>query len=99
MPRSPPVRPAGAVVNKKGELLGIIRGSVGFSSAPDYTFKDNSAIIVVSGSKNESGSLCYAIPVEQVRRVVEQVENLGQDHSRAGWGSISAAIRTWSRKW
>ena len=72
-----PVAPGsagGAVVNKKGELLGIIRGSVGFSSAPDYTFKDHSAIIVVSGSKNASGNLCYAISVEQVNRIVEKLK-------------------------
>jgi S1-C subfamily serine protease len=31
----------GAVVNKKGELQGIIRGSVGFTKAPDLTFKDH----------------------------------------------------------
>jgi S1-C subfamily serine protease len=76
-----PVAPGsagGAVVNKKGELLGIIRGSIGFSSAPDYTFKDNSAVIVVSGSKNESGNLCYAIPVEQVNRIVEKLKTSGK---------------------
>jgi S1-C subfamily serine protease len=76
-----PVAPGaagGAVVNKKGELLGIIRGSIGFSSAPDFTFKDHSASIVVSGSKNESGSLCYAIPVEQVRRIADKLRTAGK---------------------
>jgi len=76
-----PVAPGsagGAVVNKKGELLGIIRGSVGFSSAPDYTFKDHSAVIVVSGSKSESGNLCYAIPVEQVNRIVHKLKTTGK---------------------
>ncbi|MEI6613942.1 MAG: PDZ domain-containing protein [Chrysiogenales bacterium] len=76
-----PVAPGsagGAVVNKKGELLGIIRGSVGFSYAPEYTFKDNSAMIVVSGSKNESGSLCYALPIEKVKRIVEKLKTSGK---------------------
>jgi len=76
-----PVAPGsagGAVVNKNGELLGIIRGSIGFSSAPDFTFKDHSASIVVSGSRNESGSLCYAIPVEQVRRIADKLKTTGK---------------------
>jgi serine protease Do len=76
-----PVAPGsagGAVVNKKGELLGIIRGSIGFSASPDFTFKDHSASIVVSGRKSESGSLCYAIPVEQVRRIADQLKTTGK---------------------
>ncbi len=85
-----PVAPGsagGAVVNKKGELLGIIRGSVGFSSAPDYTFKDNSAVIVVSGSKNESGNLCYAIPIEQVKHIVEKLKTSGK--ITPGWLGVN----------
>ena len=76
-----PVAPGsagGAVVNKKGELLAIIRGSVGFSAAPDYTFRDHSAVIVVSGRKNESGNLCYAISIEQVNRIVEKLKTSGK---------------------
>jgi len=76
-----PVAPGsagGAVVNKKGELLGVIRGSVGFAFTPDYTFKDHSASIVVSGSRSESGSLCYAIPVGQVQRIVQQLKTAGR---------------------
>lgn len=76
-----PVAPGsagGAVVNKKGELLAVIRGSVGFSSAPDYTFKDQSAVIVVSGRKSESGNLCYAIAIEHVNRIVEQLKTSGK---------------------
>jgi S1-C subfamily serine protease len=85
-----PVAPGsagGAVVNKKGELMGIIRGSVGFSFAPEYTFKDHSATIVVSGSKNESGSLCYALPIEKVMRIVEKLKTSGK--VAYGWLGIS----------
>ena len=73
-----PVAPGaagGAVVNKKGELLGIIRGSVGFSFTPDLTFKDHTAAIVVSGSKSASGGLCYAIPSAQVRHIAAKLKN------------------------
>jgi S1-C subfamily serine protease len=76
-----PVAPGaagGAVVNKKGELLGIILGSVGFSFTPDLTFKDHSAAIVVSGSKSDSGRLCYAIPVEQVQRIADKLKGGGK---------------------
>lgn len=85
-----PVAPGsagGAVVNKKGELLGIIRGSVGFSYAPEYTFKDHSMMIVISGSKNESGSLCYALPIEKVRRIADKLKTSGK--IVYGWLGIS----------
>jgi len=85
-----PVAPGavgGAVVNKKGELLGIIRGSIGFSFTPDYTFRDHSASIVVSGSRSESGSLCYAIPVGQVRRIAERLKITGK--ATPGWLGIT----------
>ena len=85
-----PVAPGaagGAVVNKNGELLGIIRGSVGFSFTPDLTFKDHSAAIVVSGSKSASGGLCYAIPVAQVRRIAEKLKTGGK--LIPGWLGIS----------
>lgn len=85
-----PVAPGsagGAIVNKKGELLGIIRGSVGFSYAPEYTFKDHSAMIVVSGSKNESGNLCYALPIEKAMRIVNKLKISGK--ITYGWLGIS----------
>ncbi|MBN2399973.1 MAG: PDZ domain-containing protein [Candidatus Aminicenantes bacterium] len=85
-----PVAPGsagGAVVNKKGELLGVIRGSVGFSYAPEYTFKDHSTMIVVSGSKNESGSLCYALPIEKVSRIAQILKTTGK--IAYGWLGVS----------
>ncbi len=85
-----PVAPGsvgGAVVNKKGELLGIIRGSIGFSISPDYTFRDHSASIMISGSRSESGSLCYAIPAGQVQRIVERLKVAGK--VIPGWLGIS----------
>jgi serine protease Do len=85
-----PVAPGsagGAVVNKKGELLGIIRGSVGFSFTPEYTFRDHSAAIVVSGSRSESGKLCYAIPVGQVRRIADKLKTTGR--AVPGWLGIN----------
>jgi len=85
-----PVAPGsagGAVVNKKGELLGIIRGSIGFSYAPEYTFRDHSAMIVVGGSRNESGSLCYALPIEKVSRLAAKMKVSGK--IVYGWLGVS----------
>lgn len=76
-----PVAPGaagGAVVNRNGELLGVIRGSVGFSFTPDLTFKDHSASIKVSGRRSESGGLCYAIPIAPVRRLAEKMKTSGK---------------------
>ncbi len=76
-----PVAPGaagGAVVNKNGELLGIIRGSVGFSFSPDLTFKDQSASIVVRGDRSRGDSLCYAIPIAPVRRLAEKLKSTGK---------------------
>lgn len=90
-----PVAPGsagGAVVNKNGELLGIIRGSIGFSSSPDFTFKDPSASIMVSGRKSESGSLCYAIPVEQVRRIADILKAEGK--VVPGWMGVTFSSDT-----
>lgn len=76
-----PVAPGsagGAVVNRKGELLGVIRGSVGFSFSPDLTFKDQSASIVVKGSRSQGQSLCYAIPAKRVLLTARKLKNAGK---------------------
>lgn len=76
-----PVAPGsagGAVVNKKGELLGVIRGSVGFSFSPDLTFKDQSASIVVKGSRSQGQSLCYAIPAGRVLLAAKKLKAAGK---------------------
>lgn len=76
-----PVAPGsagGAVVNRKGELLGVIRGSVGFSFSPDLTFKDQAAAIVVSGARSQGSSLCYAVPIARVRLAAEKLKSAGK---------------------
>ncbi len=78
-----PVAPGaagGAVVNKKGELLGIILGSVGFSFTPDLTFKDHSAAIVVSGSKKRQRRALLRHPRRAGPAHRRQAEERRQDH-------------------
>ena len=97
-----PVAPGsagGAVVNKNGELLGIIRGSIGFSSSPDFTFKDHSAAIVVSGSKNRKRQPLLRHPRRAGPAHRRQAERRRARSFRAGWGSRSAATPTRCRKY
>jgi serine protease Do len=73
----------GAVVNKKGELVGVIRGRFGFSFSPDYTYKDHSAEIHIQGFRNKNENLCYAVPWEKVKEITEDLKKYGK--VRRGW--------------
>ncbi len=92
-----PVAPGasgGAVVNKKGELIGVIRGRFGFVVGPDYTFQDHSAEILLKSPRSQSKDLCYAIPVKKVFRVTDDLKKYGK--IRRGWlgvGLLSAGKR------
>ncbi len=76
-----PVAPGlsgGAVVNKNGELVGIIRGGYGFSTSPDYVFKTYKDNLVVKSESLTSGKLCYAIPIKEALNVSEQLRKYGK---------------------
>jgi len=81
-----PVAPGasgGAVVNKKGELIAVIRGRFGFSYKPDLLFKDYDSEIILQGLKSENKDLCYAIPIKRVIKIVEQLKKYGK--VKRGW--------------
>jgi len=81
-----PVAPGasgGAVVNKKGELIGIIRGRIGFSMGPDYIFKDHSAELLLTSPRSQNQDLCFAIPVSRVDRVYKDLKKYGR--TKRGW--------------
>lgn len=81
-----PVAPGvsgGAVVNKKGELIAVIRGRFGFSYRPNLLFKDYDSEIVFEGLKSRNKDLCYAIPIKRVIKIVEQLKKYGK--VKRGW--------------
>lgn len=81
----------GAVVNKKGELVGVIRGSLRFSFLPDWVIRDSSSEIVVQNSRGGKENLCYAVPAARVREIAEQLKRFG--YIRRGWVGVGMALR------
>lgn len=77
----------GAAVNKKGELIGVIRGRVGFAISPDYTFKDHSGEIRIEIPKSLHKDLCAAVPVVKVRGIYQDLKKYGK--VRRGWLGVS----------
>ena len=68
----------GAVVNKAGRLVAVLRGRVGFSSTPDLAFRGGEEEIVLRGAKQKNMDLSYAIPSAQVMRIASQLEKHGR---------------------
>jgi serine protease Do len=72
-----------AVVNKKGELVGMVRGRFGFAFSPDYTYKDHSSEILIQGFRDKNENLCYAVPAKKVNRITDDLKKYGK--VRRGW--------------
>lgn len=77
----------GAVVNRKGEFIGIIRGVFGYKLFPQYTFKDNQSELKIASSVRGGNDLCYAIPAQKVFRIAKDLEDFG--HVKRGWLGVS----------
>jgi serine protease Do len=73
----------GAAVNKKGELIGVIRGRVGFAVSPDYTFSDPSGQIHIEIPKSLHKDLCAAVPLVKVLDIYQDLKKFGK--VRRGW--------------
>lgn len=76
----------GAVVNKKGQLVGIIRGRLGYSFRPDYVFKDHTSEVTVR-SRNRDMDSSVAVPVEKALDIAEELRKHGR--VRKGWLGVS----------
>jgi len=90
-----PVAPGssgGAVVNRKGELIGAIRGRFGFAYSPDYIYKDHSAELFFRSPRSRNKDLCYAVPVSRVMAIADDLEKYGK--IKRGWLGVSLASRT-----
>jgi serine protease Do len=72
-----------AVVNKNGELVGMVRGRFGFAFSPDYTYKDHSSEIFIQGFRNRNENLCYAVPAKKVNGIFDDLKKYGK--VRRGW--------------
>ena len=82
----------GAVVNKKGELIGAIRGRFGFTYSPDYIYKDHSAELFFRSPRSRNKDLCYAVPVPRVMAIADDLEKYGK--IKRGWLGVSLVSRT-----
>lgn len=77
----------GAVVNKKGEFLGVIRGAFGFRIFPQYIFKDNSTELKIMPPVKKQENLCIAVPAGRVFRVVKDLKKFG--YVKRGWLGVN----------
>ena len=88
-----PVAPGsagGAVVNRNGELIGVIRGSFTFAFSPDYTWRDVSGELRVRSAKGGE-NLCYAVPMETVMTISDALKKYGR--IRRGWLGVNVDDR------
>lgn len=85
-----PVAPGasgGAVINRKGELIGVIRGRFGFVRNPDYTFKDHKSELLMRSPRTRNKELCYAVPAGKVNRIAADLKKYGK--LRQGWLGVT----------
>lgn len=76
----------GAVVNKKGRLVGIIRGRLGYAARPDYVYKDHTSEISVRSRSRDMDS-SVAVPVEKALRIADELRQHGR--VRKGWLGVT----------
>ena len=81
----------GAAVNKKGELIGVIRGRVGFAISPDYTYRDHSGEIRIEIPKSLYKDLCAAVPAMKVLDIYQDLKKYGK--VRKGWLGVSMDLK------
>jgi S1-C subfamily serine protease len=91
-----PIPPGGigsAVLNRNGNLVGIVRGKIKFSSAPSYTLKSNEGNVVISSKRSRGGDLCYAVPVHRMNNIVTQLKKFG----KVKWGWLGVNIDSYKK--
>jgi serine protease Do len=89
-----PVAPGsagGAVINKKGELIGVLRGRFDFAFSPDYTYRDQSYEFFIRSTRTNNQDLGYAVPISKVTSVVNDLKKYGK--IMRGWLGVSLVGR------
>jgi len=89
-----PVAPGGsgaAVVNRRGELVGVVRGSFGFTVSPDYHYVGADAEVVVESTRNRQRHLCFALPVDRVGDIYDDLKTFGR--VRRAWLGVFMDMR------
>lgn len=82
-----PGSPGGAVVNRQGQMVGIIRGAFGVARLPDYSYTDQTAEIVLRGRRDRDQNLCYALTAAKVLDLVADLKKYGR--VRRAWMGVS----------
>jgi len=74
----PPGGVGGAVLNKDGKLIGIVRGRLKFSTSPTMSFNNDWGNITISGQRLKSNDLCYAVPIHRINNIINQLKKYGR---------------------
>lgn len=77
----------GAVVNKKGELVAVIRGRFAIAVEPDIAIIDREGELILRTPKMTNKNLCYAVPAEKVMEIATKLEKHGK--VKRGWLGVS----------
>ncbi len=76
----------GAILNEQGRLVAVMRGRFGYATTPDIRVESESGGMTFLGRKFNSGDLSYAIPIERVVDLAEQLKRYG--HVPRGWAGL-----------
>jgi len=77
----------GAVVNKKGELVAVIRGRFGIAMEPDISIIDHEGELILRSPKLRNKNMCYAVPIQKVMEIAGKLEKHGK--IKRGWLGVS----------
>ncbi|MCP4148693.1 MAG: PDZ domain-containing protein [bacterium] len=80
----------GAVINKKGELMGMIRGPFGYASTPDYTYKDHKGELYIKSERNRGKDLCFTVPTAKALSIAKDLVKFGR--VKQGWLGVTMTL-------
>ena len=90
----PPGAVGSAVLNRDGNLVGVVRGKLRFSTNPSYSFKNEGGRITILSKHSKGENLCYAVPRKKVKSIVSQLLKYG----KVKWGWLGVNIDYYKKK-